>query len=82
MNSPPPQISGELSNIEWQTLLFDRFRHTFNAATETGRVCDALEAKAAWDQWLLVNRPNDSRRAAIPTPSLLQDILDREGRPT
>jgi hypothetical protein len=79
MNFPPIQIIvHELSNIEW----FGRFRDTFNAATETGPVCGALQAIAAWQRWLLVNQPQESRRAAIPIPRLLDDILDRDGKPS
>lgn len=82
MNSPPTQMIGhDLSTIEWPTLLFDRFRYTLNVATESGRVCDALEAIAAWHQWLLVDQPDPNRRASIQHQRLLQDILDREGRP-
>jgi hypothetical protein len=81
MNSPPTQMIGhDLSTIEWPTLLFDRFRYTFNLATETGRICDALEAISV--------APVAARRSAgseqtrfLPTPRRLQDILDREGRP-
>jgi hypothetical protein len=66
MNSPPTQMIGyDLSTIEWPTLLFDGFRYTLNVATESGRVCDALEAIAAWHQWLLVDQPDPNRRASI-----------------
>jgi hypothetical protein len=74
MNSPPTQMIGhDLSTIEWPTLLFDRFRYTFNVATETGRIRDALG--------YLGVAPVAARRSTRSEQRLLQDILDREGRP-
>jgi hypothetical protein len=74
-------IGHDLSTIEWPTLLFDRFRYTFNVATETGRVCDALEAIAAWHPVAARRSARSEQTRFHPTPRLLQDILDREGRP-
>jgi hypothetical protein len=83
MNSPVDQITHSTpSDIECESILFTRYQSTLAVMLETGAARDALEAKAAWEQWLLVNQPDKTRRAAIPTPKLIRNILDREGKPS
>jgi predicted DNA-binding transcriptional regulator AlpA len=72
----------EPTNIQRESLLFAHYQSALAIALDSGTVCDVQRALAAWQAWLVVNQPDESRRAAIPTPRLLKDIPDREGKPS
>jgi hypothetical protein len=79
MNPLASQISSnESSKIEWESVLFARFQSALAVALKTGELRDAIKADATWRRWLLSYLPDERQRAAIPTPSLLRDILNRE----
>jgi hypothetical protein len=83
MNPLAIQISpNESSNTEWESILFTRYQYALAVVLEIGELRDAIEADAAWRQWLLSYLPDQRQRDAIPTPRLLRDIFNREGKPS
>jgi hypothetical protein len=77
---PLAQVPATLSDIEWQSLLYEQYCAALDVALKSQATDDALKALAAWQRWLSSYLPDERQRAAIPTPRLLRDIFGPEGQ--